>query len=119
MAREEGFEAWEQNFLPSSFPRNRFYGVFANASLFHVPEPGITPCAENCTQRSNLAAFCLVRTGTDIMRKAGITGATASITTRNWRRFMREAGFTELNHYYRPAGPPREQQPWLASVWRK
>ena len=25
----------------------------------------------------------------------------------------------ELTHYYRPAGVPREQQPWLASVWRK
>ncbi|MDF9883743.1 hypothetical protein OKW12_004911 [Pseudomonas silensiensis] len=25
----------------------------------------------------------------------------------------------ELEHYYRPAGLPREQQPWLASVWRK
>jgi hypothetical protein len=24
-----------------------------------------------------------------------------------------------LSHYYRPAGLPREQQPWLASVWRK
>jgi hypothetical protein len=29
------------------------------------------------------------------------------------------AGFTELTHYYRPEGLPREQQPWLASVWRR
>ena len=29
------------------------------------------------------------------------------------------AGFAELEHYYRPAGLPREEQPWLASVWRK
>ena len=36
-----------------------------------------------------------------------------------WRRFMSAAGFVELTHYYRPAGLPREQQPWLASVWRK
>jgi hypothetical protein len=35
-----------------------------------------------------------------------------------WRWFMRNAGFSELDHYYRPAGLPREQQPWLASVWR-
>src|ERR1700732_4492753 len=26
---------------------------------------------------------------------------------------------TELTHYYRPDGVPREQQPWLASVWRR
>ena len=37
----------------------------------------------------------------------------------SWRYFMTQAGFTELSHYYRPAGLPREQQPWLASVWRK
>jgi hypothetical protein len=36
-----------------------------------------------------------------------------------WRRYLSEAGFVELEHYYRPPGLPREQQPWLASVWRK
>jgi hypothetical protein len=28
-------------------------------------------------------------------------------------------GFVELDHYYRPAGLPRERQPWLATVWRR
>ena len=37
----------------------------------------------------------------------------------SWRNFMTQAGFTELSHYYRPAGLPGAQQPWLASVWRK
>jgi SAM-dependent methyltransferase len=36
-----------------------------------------------------------------------------------WRSYVTAAGFTELTHYYRPTGLPREQQPWLASVWRK
>ena len=27
--------------------------------------------------------------------------------------------FLKLDHYYRPANLPFEQQPWLASVWRK
>jgi hypothetical protein len=36
-----------------------------------------------------------------------------------WRRHMSAAGFVELDHYYRPAGLPRERQPWLASVWRR
>lgn len=34
-----------------------------------------------------------------------------------WRRYMAAAGFEQLEHYYRPAGLPREQQPWLASAW--
>ena len=36
-----------------------------------------------------------------------------------WRVGMIQAGFIELEHYYRPQGLPREQQPWLASVWRR
>ena len=36
-----------------------------------------------------------------------------------WRRYVAAAGFVELTHYYRPAGLPRQQQPWLASVWRR
>jgi hypothetical protein len=35
-----------------------------------------------------------------------------------WRRYMTAAGFVELSHYYRPEGLPRDQQPWLATVWR-
>jgi len=36
-----------------------------------------------------------------------------------WRLFMQDAGFAEISHYYRPPGLPRDQQPWLASVWRR
>jgi hypothetical protein len=36
-----------------------------------------------------------------------------------WRRYVSAAGFEELTHYYRPPGLPREQQPWLATVWRR
>jgi hypothetical protein len=36
-----------------------------------------------------------------------------------WRGYMQSAGFEELEHYYRPTGLPLEQQPWLASVWRR
>ena len=31
-----------------------------------------------------------------------------------WRDYMTAAGFVEITHFYRPAGLPREQQPWLA-----
>ncbi|MNG06452.1 hypothetical protein D3C84_896930 [compost metagenome] len=37
----------------------------------------------------------------------------------SWKVLLEAAGFEELEHYYRPAGLPRDQQPWLASVWRK
>ena len=38
MARaHSGCEVWEQNFLQLQLPAQHFHGVFANASLFHVP----------------------------------------------------------------------------------
>jgi len=36
-----------------------------------------------------------------------------------WRAFLADAGFSEIHHYYRPAGLPRERQPWIASLWRR
>ena len=36
-----------------------------------------------------------------------------------WRDYVTSAGFVEVDHYYRPPGRPRHQQPWLATVWRK
>jgi hypothetical protein len=36
-----------------------------------------------------------------------------------WRCHVTAAGFAELAHYYRPAGLPCAQQPWLATVWRR
>ena len=36
-----------------------------------------------------------------------------------WTRFLTAAGFEPVDHYYRPPGRPRDQQPWLASTWRR
>jgi SAM-dependent methyltransferase len=36
-----------------------------------------------------------------------------------WREFATGAGFEAIRHYYRPEGLPRDQQPWLASLWRR
>lgn len=36
-----------------------------------------------------------------------------------WRELAAECGFVELEHYHRPPGRPRAEQPWLAMVWRK
>jgi hypothetical protein len=36
-----------------------------------------------------------------------------------WRAYVTAAGFLEITHYYRPSGLPRDQQPWLATVWRR
>ena len=35
------------------------------------------------------------------------------------RAYLCAAGSVELDHYFRPTVLPREQQPWLAIVWRR
>ena len=42
----------------------------------------------------------------------------AYLRHETWRDCLAGAGLVEIEHYYRPAGLPREQQPWLATVAR-
>jgi hypothetical protein len=36
-----------------------------------------------------------------------------------WQRYLDDAGFDAIDSYYRPAGLPRAEQPWFASVSRR
>ena len=40
------------------------------------------------------------------------------LTLETWSRFVTAAGFELIEHYFRPPGRPRSEQPWLATVWR-
>ena len=42
----------------------------------------------------------------------------AYLTLETWSRFVAPAGFELIEHYFRPPGRPRAEQPWLATVWR-
>jgi SAM-dependent methyltransferase len=120
MARGQGFEVWEQDFLKLELPDNRFDGVFANASLFHVPSqelPRVLGELHATLKPGGVLFSSNPRGNNEEGWNKGRYGAYHDL--ESWRSFMLDAGFTELTHYYRPAGLPREQQPWLASVWRR
>jgi SAM-dependent methyltransferase len=121
MAREfSGCEVWRQDFLKLALPAARFDGIFANASLFHVPTQELPRVLRElrATLRPRGVLFSSnPRGNNDEGWNQARYGAYWDLET--WRRYVTEAGFTELMHYYRPPGLPREQQPWLASVWRK
>ena len=119
MARGEGFAVWQQSFLALDLPDNRFDGIFANASLFHVPSQELPRVLLelHATLKPRGVLFSSNPHGhNEEGWSHGRYGVYHDLET--WRRFMRDAGFLELSHYYRPAGLPRERQPWLASVWR-
>ena len=121
MARaESGCEVWEQDFLALDLPANRFDGVFANAALFHVPGQEVPRVLRqlHATLKPRGVLFASNPRGDNEEGwNRGRFGAYHDLET--WRRYATGAGFVELTHYYRPTGLPRDQQPWLATVWRK
>ncbi len=121
MAREHsGCEVWRQDFLALDLPPERFDGVFANASLFHVPcaqLPRVLRELRDCLKCRGVLFSSNPRGRNEEGWSAGRYGAWHDLEA--WRGYMAGAGFVELEHFYRPEGLPREQQPWLASVWRK
>lgn len=121
MARALGCgEVWQQDFLKLDLPENHFDGVFANAALFHVPSQELPRVLRelHATLKPRGVLFSSNPHGQNQEGwNRGRYGAFHDLET--WRRYVSAAGFVELTHYYRPAGVPRTQQPWLASVWRR
>ena len=121
MARAwSGCEVWQQDFLSLALPPLRFDGVFANASLFHVPTSALPRVLRDlhATLRPDGVLFASnPRGGDEEGWSRGRYGAYHTLAT--WRGLVAAAGFVELEHYYRPPGLPRDHQPWLATVWRK
>ena len=113
-------EVWEQNLLALHLPVERFDGLFANAVLFHVPSeelPRVLRTLHAALKPGGVLFSSNPRGEGQEGWHGGRYAAFHDLPT--WRGHMVAAGFAELEHYYRPAGLPREQQPWLASVWRK
>ena len=117
-----GCEVLHQSFLALSLEEGRFDGIFANASLFHVPTQELPRVltALHAALRPRGVLFTSNPRGHE-RDSEGFKGNRygAYHTLETWRRYVSVAGFTELDHYYRPTGRPREEQPWLATVWRR
>ncbi|MBZ8143729.1 SAM-dependent methyltransferase, partial [Rubrivivax gelatinosus] len=110
----------EQSFLELDLPAGHFDGVFANAVLFHVPGqvlPQVLRQLQACLRPGGVLFSSNPRGDGQEGWNGDRYGAFHDWPT--WRTLVMAAGFDELEHFYRPPGLPRQQQPWLASVWRK
>ena len=121
MARDySGCEVWQQDFLQLELPEEYFDGIFANASLFHVPSQELPRVLRQLwtALKHNGVLFSSNPRGDN---REGWNGSRYGcyLDWESWRELATGASFKEIRHYYRPEGLPREQQPWLASVWRK
>jgi len=121
MARElSGATVYHQQFLSLDLPAAHFDGVFANASLFHVP-------SQELPRVLGQLWACLVPGGVLLSsnprgdNREGYNGSRYGSyhDEQRWQQVCVAAGFGLITHYYRPAGLPRHEQPWLVTVWRK
>jgi SAM-dependent methyltransferase len=121
IAREHtGSEVWEQDFLALKLPVDRFDGIFANASLFHVPRqelPRVLSELREALKPNGVLFTSNPRGNNEEGWNRGRYGVYHDL--ESWRAHLKAAAFSELEYYYRPPGLPLERQPWLASVWRK
>jgi len=109
-----------QNFLALDLPDAEFDGVFANASLFHVPMGELGRVLAElwaCLKPGGVLFASNPRGNNEQGWNRGRFGAYHDFD--RWREFATGAGFEAIRHYYRPEGLPRDQQPWLASLWRR
>jgi SAM-dependent methyltransferase len=121
MAREHsGCPVLHQDFLALDLPPGHFHGIFANASLFHVPSqelPGVLAALRDTLLPGGVLFSSNPRGNNVEGWNQERYGAYHDLPA--WTGFLTEAGFSPIGHYYRPPGVPRAHQPWLASTWRK
>ncbi|ALO34539.1 methyltransferase [Colwellia sp. MT41] len=105
-----------QQFLHLDLKAHKFDGIFANASLFHIPSQELVSVLKvlHHSLRPNGILFSSNPRG----NQEGWSGQRYGhyMELKIFEYYLAQAGFKVLNHYYRPAGKPREQQPWLAVI---
>ncbi|MEO1887445.1 MAG: class I SAM-dependent methyltransferase, partial [Methyloprofundus sp.] len=109
----------QQDFLKLTLPQQAFDGVFANASLFHVPSqelPRVLSELHAALRPHGVLFFSNPRGNQE-----GWNGQRYGhyMQLQDSQKYLEYAGFEILDHYYRPPGKPRAEQPWLAIVSRR
>ncbi len=120
MARaNSGCPVLHQSFLSLDLAPGSFDGVFANASLFHVPSGELPRVLREL--HSALRSGGILFTSNPRGDAEGWSGQRYGhfMEFAASQRYLHAAGFQVIEHYYRPEGAPREEQPWLAIVSRK
>ena len=105
-----------QQFLNLDLQVGSFDGIFANASMFHIPSkelPGVLAACHRALKPQGVLFMSNPRGNAE-----GWQGDRYGhyIEFEVSRLHLEQAGFSILDHYYRPEGKPREEQHWLAMV---
>jgi len=108
-----------QSFLSLDLNAYSFDGIFANASVFHIPSQELSGVLS--TLHNSLRSGGILFTSNPRGNSEGWNGVRYGhyMELETSQLYLERAGFEIIHHYYRPEGLPKEQQPWLALVSRK
>jgi SAM-dependent methyltransferase len=115
-------EVLHQSFFDLRLPVGAFDGVFANASLFHVPSAELSGVLRSLRATlvpggvlfcSNPRAFAGASEGFRGARYGNYQ------TVEAWESCLTNAGFGVERAFLRPADIPEEERPWIAHVARR
>lgn len=123
LARDHsGREVLAQNFLALDLGRERFDGVFANASLFHVPSADLPRVLAEIRESLTPGGVLFCSNPRSFLKDwEGFKGERYGtfLTVESWLALIAQAGFVVERHFLRPIDAPPTDQPWLALVARK
>jgi SAM-dependent methyltransferase len=121
MARaHSGCRVLHQDFLRLALEPDRYHGIFANASLFHIPSQELRRVLGELRDSLKRGGVLFSSNPHGLNQEGWSSGRYSCFYDQlTWRAHVEAAGFVALAHYYRPEGRPRSEQPWLATVWRK
>nr|WP_241558765.1 class I SAM-dependent methyltransferase [Halobacteriovorax sp. HLS] len=120
MAKElTSCEVLHQNFLSLDLSQESFDGIFANASLFHVPARELTSVLKKL--HKSLRPSGILFSSNPRGDREGWSGDRWGnyMEIETYRKYLEDSGFELIHHYYRPEGVPIEQRPWLATLAKK
>lgn len=114
--KHSGCQVRQQSFLQLELDDNSFDGIFANASLFHIPSQELPKVLNKLHHalRPEGVLFTSNPRGNAEGWQGERYGHYMELETS--KVYLEQAGFKIVHHYYRPEGKPIEQQPWLAIV---
>jgi SAM-dependent methyltransferase len=118
-----GCPVWEQSFLSLDLPSNHFDGIFANASLIHVPSADMLLVLQHLYDAlgdRGVLVMSMVRGNQEGFSER----PTGYRYVSGWEYEtlapkLLEAKFQILKHYYRPTGVAIANQSWLVLVAQK
>lgn len=118
-----GCEVWQQSFLSLDLPSKTFDGIFANASLIHVPSVEMLGVLENLHQalsKNGILLMSMVRGDREgySERPTGFRYVTGW-EYESLKPILEAAKFQIIDRYYRPQGSPIEECTWLVMVAQK